>query len=186
MSDKMTRKDREELCKVVRLRAKVARADAARCKSELLAALEAQLSAVFDAHDEAWAAIHQEAADFVREADARIAAVCRQRGVPENFRPGLHLSWYHRGENADRERRAELRKLGQQQAEAAESSAKLAITSREAEILTELHAGNLESDEARRFLEALPTAASLMPPLVLGDLQKLLEVETETEVTIDD
>jgi hypothetical protein len=175
----MTRKDREELCKVIRLRAKVAKGDVVRRKAEQLAAVEAQLSAVFAFEDEAWKSITKEADQLVKEADARVAEICRQRGVPANFRPRLHLGWWERGANASASRRAELRKLAERQLEAAAANAKLTIESKEAEVLTVLHAGNLESEEARLFLEALPSAASLMPPLLMGDLQKLLPIEDE-------
>jgi hypothetical protein len=181
MVEVMTRSDREELAKVVRLRAKVAKADTARRKAELLADVEAKLSALYQFEDEAWAEITKEAEQLVQEADARIAEICRQRGVPENFRPGLHLSWYGRGENASSQRRAELRKLAERQIDAAVANAKLVIDAKQAEVLTALIAGGLHSEEAHAFLESMPTAEQLMSPLVVGELQKLLKVYEEDE-----
>jgi hypothetical protein len=92
--------------------------------------------------------------------------------VPESFRPGLYLQWYDRGENAAAERRAELRKLAQRKVAAAASAAVTAIEARGAEVLTALIAGGLQSAEARAFLATIPTAAQLMPPLALGELEE--------------
>jgi hypothetical protein len=167
----MTRKEREDLAKVVRMRAKVAREAAAQRESELLAVVEEQLSARYKADHKLWADIAEAAKAFVEEADAKIAALCREHGIPENFRPGLNLSWYSRGENASAERRAELRRLAESRIEASKKAARTAITAREAELLTRVIAGGLASDEARTFLESLPMADELMPPIVLHELE---------------
>jgi hypothetical protein len=161
----MHKSERLELGRVVRLRAKVAKASVDQRQKELLADVERQLSAVFEFDDEVWADITRRAEGAVRQADEQIARICRERGVPDNFRPGLHLSWYDRGENAARSRRVELRKLAQTQIEAAASAARAAIEAKAAEVLTALIGGGLESAEARAFLESIPTAEHLMPPV---------------------
>ena len=97
---RMTAAERQELAKLVRLNAKVAKDDADARGKWLLADAEAKLSAVYKAEDEAWADITAEAKKAVAEADATIAALCRERGIPEDFRPALHLGWIGRGENA--------------------------------------------------------------------------------------
>ena len=81
--------------------------------------------------DAAWAEIVQEAEQKVQEADELIAQRCQERGVPEDFRPKLSLGWFGRGANAQRERRAELRKLAQAEVAARVKEAKHAIAQEE-------------------------------------------------------
>jgi hypothetical protein len=167
----MTRAERDDLAKVARLRAKVARTAVVQREAELLADVEEQLSAQYAFADDAWAEITTGAAAAVAEADRQVAALCRERGIPEEFRPGLNLNWYGRGSNAVPARRAELRKVAQARIAAAGKGAKAAIEAREAEVLTELLAGGLTSQAARSFLESIPTAAALMPALQVRELE---------------
>jgi hypothetical protein len=170
------RSEREELARVMRLNMKVAKAATATRAAELLADVEKQLSAKYDFGDELWAEITRKAGEAVQAADEQIADICRERGVPESFRPGLELCWYSRGENAAASRRAELRSLAQRRIAAAASAAVTAIEARGAEVLTALIAGGLQSAEARAFLESIPTAAQLMPPLALGELEETVKL----------
>jgi hypothetical protein len=167
----ISKADREELARIIKIRMKAARAVVEQRKSELLADVEAQLSARYKIDKEVWAEITRQARAAVEAADARIAAVCREHGIPENFRPGLSLSWYQRGENADKERRAELRRLAERKIDAAGKEALSAIEMRSADVLTRLIAGGLESAEARAFLESIPVPAQLMPPVVVAELE---------------
>src|SRR5262245_8673801 len=109
----MTNAERLELSKLVRLNAKVAKDDAEARGRWLLADAEEKLAAVYKVDDAAWAGITAAARKAVAEADAAIAALCRERGVPVDFRPELHLGWYGRGVNACKDRRNELRKVAQ-------------------------------------------------------------------------
>src|SRR5947209_3304904 len=106
----MTRREREDLAKLVRRREHVAKSGVRQRALTVLADFEQQLAAIYESDDEQWSAITRRADETVREADAQIAALCRERGVPEQFRPSLNLSWYGRGVNASTARRAELRK----------------------------------------------------------------------------
>jgi hypothetical protein len=163
--------EREELARLVRLRMKVAKTAVIQRQKELLEDVEAKLSAEYKRDHSLWSDITRQAESEVQAFDARIAQMCHDMGVPEEFRPGLGLSWYRRGENASAERRAELRKLAQAKIAALTAAANAAIEARAAEVMTELLAGGLESAEARAFLESLPTAEVLMLPLSLGELE---------------
>lgn len=167
----MTRTERDDLAKVARLRAKVARTAVAQREAELLADVEAQLAAEYDFADETWAEITKGAAEAVADADQQVAALCRARGIPEDFRPSLSVTWYGRGRNAVAGRRVELRKVAQTRIAAAAKGAKAAIEASEAEVLTELLAGGLTSDAARAFLESIPSAKALMPPMHVRELE---------------
>lgn len=168
----MTRKEREELAKVVRLRARVAKQAAAQRESELVAQVEDQLAACYREYHELWASITKAAQQTVKEADARIAAVCREHGIPEKLRPQLGLSWYDRGESASKARRDELRKVARSRIEASRKAAVMAIGAKEAELLTVVIAGGLASEEARSFLESIPTVEQLMPPVAIRELEQ--------------
>jgi predicted nucleic acid-binding Zn ribbon protein len=115
--------------------------------------------------DEAWADITAAADQAVKEADAAIARICRERGIPENFRPEIHLSWWERGENACKIRRAELRKVAQTQVAAIVKEAKVEIEREQERQLTQLAVTGLTSAEATAFLGNMPSAEALLPPL---------------------
>lgn len=175
-SDGLTTRERTNLSALVRKREKVAKTDAKQRAAELMANVEANLAARFKANNELWAAVTIEAQKAVDVADREIMRICREIGVPEEFRPSLVLSWYSRGENADRERRAELRKAASTRITAMELAARTEIERRSLEAQTALLAGGLTTDAARAVLAALPTAESLMPSLNVDDLEAAVPI----------
>lgn len=166
----MTRGEREELKSLARQRSRVEKAGVEERKATVLADVEAQLSAIYKATDEDWAHLTAAANQAVSDADARIAEICRQRGIPEEFRPGLDLRWYSRGANAEASRRSELRKAAERRIEAEARSAKLAIDRATLEIQTQLATAALTTDAARSFLEGMPSLPQLMPTLDVHEL----------------
>src|SRR4051794_17547407 len=106
---KMTRSDREQLERLLRARSKAAGMQAEQRGAELIADCEAQLAAIYPRNDPRWAHIAATAQAAVEKADAAVAKACEAAGIPADFRPGLSLSWYHRGETAFKDRRQELR-----------------------------------------------------------------------------
>jgi hypothetical protein len=78
----MTRADRANLERLARKRAKVATSMIGERIKALRADVEDQLSAEYRYDDEVWAEITRGAAAEVAKADAKIAAICRQLGVP--------------------------------------------------------------------------------------------------------
>src|SRR5512133_2785693 len=98
----MTRRDRNDLLDVAKMRARVAKQAVAGREAELLAIAEEELSAIYKADDEAWKGMTATADQKINEANEAIAAMCRERGIPEEFRPGLYLNWYGRGMNASK------------------------------------------------------------------------------------
>jgi hypothetical protein len=184
----MTKAERAEIAKLVRLRGKLAKSDAERRSKWLLANVEQKLAAVFSREDESWAGIVAEAEAMVDEANAKIAAICRQRGIPDSFHPEMISLWAGRGENATAKRRAELRKVATTQIAAMLQEANLQIDRETERQLTQLTAGALTSTEARTFLDNMPRAEDLLPPLASLPLQsgeriELAELENVTRVT---
>ena len=167
----MTRTERDDLAKVARLRARVARSTISVREAELLADVEAKLSAEYEFADEAWADVTAAGVAGVAAANERIREVCRERGIPEKFSSSLRVYWEKRGENATASRRVELRRLAQTRIAALGKAAKLAIETREAEVVIELLAGGLASAEARAYLDSIPTPEQLMAPVNLTTLE---------------
>lgn len=167
----MSRRDREELAKLVRRREKLAKAAAGSRAAELLANFEQQLATTYDPLDSAWREAHEEAVRAVEALNARIAARCQEQGIPARFAPSAVMGWSDRGENYTSRRRAELRKVAQTRLAAVEKSAKTEIERRSVEIQTALVAGALESAEARTFLDSMPSAEALMPALSVPEIE---------------
>ena len=152
----MSKGEREQLLKVVRMRARIAKDDVSARQAQILAEGETALARQFAEDDKAFADL---------TADARAAEL----GIPATFRPTMNAYWFSRGENADPKRRAELRKVLQAQAEATAKAAKLEIDRWSVDLQAGIIAGGLAS-EARELLEQLPSAEALMPPLRLPEL----------------
>jgi hypothetical protein len=170
-AEPMTKGERDELVKIIRLNGKVARTGVGLREAELLAEVEAELSAVYSSNDEAWADVIQTAKDACAAADRHVAEQCRKLGIREEFRPSMGVQWYRRGENAEAERRAELRKLAQCRIAAAGKRAKAAIEAQEAELLTKIFTAGLTSGASLDFLASIPTASELMPVLTVAELE---------------
>lgn len=169
----MTKAERMELAKVVRLRAKVAKDETTAEEKRILADFEAQLAAEYPEHHPAWEQITATAREAVAVADRQIAALCRQFNIPEEFRPGIRAYWHGRGENAWRERRSELRRVAQTEAAARSAAAKTAIDRQAAQMLEELVSAALSSDQAKDFLQRLPSVDTLMPRLEFTALEAI-------------
>lgn len=161
----MTRTERTDLAKLTRQRERLAKAAADVRKAELLADVEEQLSRIYSAREEQWAEATAAARVAIDEADAHIARVCAERGIPDEMRPKLTVLFSGRGEHSDPRRRAELRKLAQARIEVVTREAKQRIEAASVEVQTELLAGGLTTDAARAFLSSIPTAEALMPKL---------------------
>jgi len=170
---KMTKVEREELARLLKARARVAKSVVEQRAAELLADAEQQLATRFKIDDAAWANLTGAAEQAVKDADAELARRCRTLGIPEEFRPRIDFSWYSRGENASKERRAELRKVAQTRIDAMAQKARGAIETRELDGLAMLAAGALESAGAQEFLASLPAIETLMPVLDVSTLGPL-------------
>ena len=94
----------------------------------MMADFEQQLASCypFD-RDATWKAAHDAADQIIEEARRKIADRCAELDIPERFAPDLGLRRYSRGENASKERRAELRKIAVTRIAAIEKQARAEI-----------------------------------------------------------
>ena len=169
--NKMTAAERRDLCSLIRQRARLMKAQVAQRGNELMADFEAQLSSIFSYDDdETWKAAHAAAEKAAQEAKVVIAERCRELGIPKQFAPSLSLEWYHRGQNASKDRRAELRNAAKARIAALEAAAKTEIETISVNGQTELVADGLTSEAAKLFLEQMPAPAALMPLLEIGQV----------------
>ncbi len=176
----MTKSEREDLRQICRMRAKVAKADAAARSATLKADCEAQLAAIYHwDKDDVWRQAMTAANEAAEAARRQIDERSRELGIPAAFRPEIGLNWWGRGENASRERRTELRRVAYTKIDELEKHAKLAIDRQSAETQTKLLADGLTSEDARRWLESMPTAEQLMPPVSMADIRKQLRREAD-------
>jgi hypothetical protein len=164
MHEPMSRRDREDLAKLVRKREKLAKTKTESVAAERLADFEQQLASKYAPGDDpVWAELHQAADEAVTEADAKLGERCKELGIEDRFRPRVSAGWYSRGENAVAERRTELRAVAKSRIDADARVAKAEIERHSVEVQTQLISGGLESEEARRFLASMPTPQALMP-----------------------
>ena len=171
MNDKpMTKGERDQLAKLARQRAKLAKMLVTERERVLTADIEDQLSAQHQADDALWRDAIEVAKAAVAEADEQVAAACQALGLPEGFRPRLSIGWQMRGENKFPERRAELRRLAEARIKAAGQSARTTIDTKLLDVETELIREGLTSEAAIAWLEAMPDPESLMPRVDLDAL----------------
>jgi len=162
----MTRRDRDDLDKLARMREKVAKNRVEHRKAELMADFEQQLASIYAFNDDAvWKEAKETAQRAVELAARRIADRCRELGIPKTFQPTVGIGWSGRGENATVQRRAELRAVARTRLDAMAKEATASIAAASLEIRTEILAGGLETEAARAFVESMPTPEALMPQL---------------------
>ena len=85
------------------------------------------------------------------------------------------MQWYGRGENAVKERRAELRRVAKTRIEAIEQAALVKIEMASVEAQTKVTASGLTSEGALAFFEHMPQVEELMPALEFSSVDDFLE-----------
>jgi len=169
----MSQAERRDLAQLVRKREKLAKADVDRVAAERLADFEQQAASEYRlGDDEVWKEQMRIVQQAVADAQFRVAERCRSLGIPEWTAPQISdVGWYRRGENAVKERVAELRKVAQTRVAAQAKAAKVEIERSSIGVQEQLVVAGLESEEARRFLEAMPTPEQLMPAVTVREIE---------------
>ncbi len=171
----MTQSERSSLLQVARLRARVAKDQVVAFAAKLKADFEKQLDARYSwDSDKTWAEMAKFMEKAKEEAQAKVAARNRELGIPDWAAPSLDWYWRKGGQQVTKERRTELRRLAATQIDAMIKAAKSRIDEASLAIQTELHASGLTSEEARAFLERMPTPEALMPSIEISALETKL------------
>lgn len=177
----ITKGERTELRSLIRQRFRVLRADIDARKAELLAELEQRIDAKYAEWDKAWADAMYLIEEAAREANRKANDVLRGLDIEELDLEGKDYSIvYTRAINKPGRGRTKLRQTGQARIEAQVKAAYLQLDRQEADLLTRLVAGALESDDARAFLGEIPSVSALVPADRLLELeQSFREVPTD-------
>jgi hypothetical protein len=168
----MTKSEREDLQRLVRQREKVLKSAAKQRSAELLADFENQMGSEYSFdQDEVWEQAEAAAEIEVDKAQARVAARCRELGIPKQFAPSLSLRWHARGYgNVLEARRKELRRMATTRIEAIERKAIVEIELSCLKAQEAIAVAGLTSDVARTFIEGLPSVETLMPALSFEEI----------------
>jgi hypothetical protein len=176
----LSRHETHDLGMIIKDRTKVLRAhaeeEAARCMSDF----DKQLAAAFSwEDDEIWQRVTEEAAKYVKEAQAKIAARAAELGIPKTFAPKLVFSWAERGENATSQRRTELRRVAKSSIDAMLKAAITRIEQQSLDLRTQVVAMGVLSSNAKLFLESLAPVEEAMRALDFEVIERRLEQENQ-------
>ena len=174
----MTRADRETLIKIARQRERVAKSEAKDRAARLLADFEQQMDRRYSYDEsEVWEQAVKIADRTVSEANKQIAEECRRLGIPDQFAPKLEMGWRSAGRNMVKNERMEMRRVAQREIDALEKAAQTAIARQSVQTQERIMVGGLTTEDARMFLESMPTADALMPSLTLERVEMLMIAE---------
>jgi hypothetical protein len=172
----MSKTEMENLGKLIRHREAMMTAAARQRSKELLAEFEQQMASEYKYdEDDTWKALTVAADGVAQEAANKIAARCAELGIPDRFAPTVELVWRGRGENAFKERRAELRRVAETRIEALESDALTQIKMFCHDAHARVLAHGLTSASAIDFFDSLPNAAAMMPALAMPAIEQILQ-----------
>jgi len=168
----MTRHDRDALAKNARLTEKVAKTGLVMRAAVLRAEFEKQLNARYSFNQrDVWKKAYALAQDAVAKANEAVAKESIKLGIMPEFAPRVCIGWDGEGERAVKERRAQLRQVAVAHIDAMAKEGKFKIEQSSLDVQTKLLAEGLESDDAKKFLESMPTPEQLMPPLSLDEIE---------------
>jgi hypothetical protein len=175
---KLSKGEQTHLFQLFRQRTKVMRTEADARGAALLADLESQLAKIYHYDEDAtWEAVTKDTAAFVEQGQAKIAERCAELGIPKEFAPSISFSWSGRGENAVKERRNEIRRVGQAKVEEQVRSAYNATERAQLNAMQQvIEAGHL-SDAAKAFLDNLTPIDEEMKALDFHELEAEVEAE---------
>jgi hypothetical protein len=168
----MAKGERDDLQRLVRQREKVLKSAARQRSAELVADFENQMGQEYSFdQDETWAEATKIAQAEVAKAQDRVAARCRELGIPRQFAPSLDLHWRHRGyDNSVKDRKEELRRMAQTQIAAIERKAIVEIEMSCLKAQEQIAVAGLTSATAKQFIDRLPSVEMLMPALSFAEL----------------
>ena len=169
----ITKTERTELRQIVRQQFKVLRAELEQRQVEMIAGLEDEIAEKFRADDEQWAALQHRVHELVMEANRGINDALYESGYTD--RGTTERMWLSvRPMSKPDGSRIELRRHAQSRIAAQVKAAQLDLDRREADTLRSLAVGAIESEEARTFLESIPTVGELVPTTRLAELESAL------------
>ena len=168
----ITKAERTELRSVVRGQFKVLRSELEQRKAELLADVEGEIVQRFAADDQEWAVAMHKVHEAILQANRDINSALYDHGFAEKGSTERNWVSMFQAPKQPQEKRGDLRQIAHRNIEADMKAALLRLERQEADLLLRtLAVGAIESEEARMFLEAIPTVGELVPVARLAELE---------------
>lgn len=170
----ITKGERQELRSIVRQQFKVLRAEVEQRRAELLSSIEDEITEKYKEKDQQWSVIQHEIHEACMEANRRINDALYNGGY--QVKGGSERMWVTTPPISQPQAdRMELRRHATVRITAQVKAALLKLDRDEADLLRNLAVGALESDEARAFLQAIPSVSELVPVARLHELEASLD-----------
>lgn len=111
--DRLSRREAEDLARLVPARVRVLKTAARERAERAKADFESEIAAKYEYdQDEVWRAAAERAREVINEVKKEIAARCAELGIPEEFAPSLQIGWRHTGYgNSLKDQKAEMRRV---------------------------------------------------------------------------
>lgn len=171
----ITKGERAELRSLIRQRFKVLRAEVAARRAELAVELEERIAARFADEDKRWSDAMFLIGEAAREANRKANDILRGLDIDALDTSQEYSVISARHVMKPTAERSVLQRNGAKRIEAQVAAALLQLDGQEAQLLTRLVAGGLESEEARAFLGEIPTVSALVPADRLLELERSLQ-----------
>lgn len=168
----MTKGERAELRSIVKEQFRVLRAEVEQRKAELVSEVDGQITEKFAEGDKAWADAAHLAHEAVMEANRKVNDAYR------TLTGDAHVERMYVGSQLPKrpaEERYRLTVSARLQIDATVRGALLRLQRQEADLLRTLAVGAIESDEARAFLDAIPSVGELVPAARLVEIEAAMK-----------
>lgn len=175
----ITKSERSELRAIVRQQFRVLRAELDQREVEMIADVEDQIAERYKVEDQSWSAFQHQIHEIVLACNRQINDALyehgyEQKGSYERIWVGTPNMIQPQGNRPDLRRHTHARIHAQVR------SARLDLDRREADLLRTLSVGALESEEAREFLQSIPSVGELVPTARLAELEAQLGPDGES------
>lgn len=175
MSEQMTKRDREQLAQVAKMRSRVAKASVEQRELVLRSQVEDELQAVFAAEDDLAAKGEEIAMDLARRANTELVEKLDELKIPDHFRPQIGVakveSLLRPRQESNASRRITLRTIAGARIKTLGAAAKVEVDRQCADTVERLITGGLSTEEAQKFLDEMPTIDELMMAPSVAELE---------------
>jgi hypothetical protein len=176
----MTQKDRDRLQTLVKRRFRALKTEVDERHAELYAQMEAEIAARYAEEDQAWAAARHEVNEAVLACNRTVNDAFR-RCLGDDHEEAEYVRLVGAPPRESGAERIQLRRAANARVEQQVKAAKLQLERQEVNLLEKLLIGGLETDEARAFLESIPTVGELVPASRLAELDSGVRWEDATD-----
>lgn len=175
VSAAMTRRDRDQLAQVAKMRARVAKSSIEQRELVLRSQVEDELKGLFDAEEEMAIKAAGVAVAEAQRADKDLQERLAEYEIPEHLRPHLVAEMIENQMMGKRrtiaQRRMELSGIATSRIKALGAQAKVEIDSQCADTVSALITGGFDGEEAQRYLDSMPTIDQLMLAPSIAELE---------------